>query len=85
MRVDRHNACPVCAQPVRALYFVAQQLVDLVDDDVAVVRLFPERFQELRLAVRAVMPLIEAHHANQDHVLSPELASAREPVCRSCG
>lgn len=81
-RIDEHNACPVCARPVQALYFAAQQLVDLVDQDKVGELgpvLIPARLQELRLAVRALAPFIEAHHANQNHLLSPDLASAREP------
>lgn len=78
-RPDEHNACPVCARPVRALYFAAQQLVDLLDQDVLVVKHFPERLEQLRLSVRGLAPFIDAHHGNQDHVLSPELAGAREP------
>lgn len=81
MRVDEHNACPACPQPVRSLYFSAQRVLDLLDGDVAVVKLLPGYLDDLRAAARAMQPFVEAHHANQNHVLSPELASAREPVC----
>lgn len=83
MRVDEHNACPACPAPVRKLYFTAQHLVDLIDGDVDIVKLFPSYLDELRGAVRGMAPWIDAHHANQNHVLSAELASAREPVCPS--
>lgn len=75
-RIDEHNACPGCPQPVRALFYRAQQVVDVRDDP----ELLKGYLEYLAAAVRAFAPFVEAHHANQDHVVSPELASAREPV-----
>lgn len=75
-RPDEHNACPACPQPARALFYRAQQVVDARDDP----ELLKRYLEYLAAAVRAFAPFVDAHHANQKHVLSPELASAREPV-----
>lgn len=80
-RPDAHNACPACPQAVRELYYAAQQLVDALDGDLSEVDVMA-RITEVRASVRAFAPFIDAHHANQDHVLSAKLAPAREPVCR---
>lgn len=82
-RLDLHNACAACPAPVRRVYYAAQTFVDLVEaDGIEAALAVPARLEELRAAVRAFTPFVEAHNANQDHVLSAELAPAREPVCR---
>lgn len=82
MRVDRHNACPACPEPVRRLYYAATRFLDSVEDRGLADALVDAAVDELEAAAKAFTSCVDAHHANQDHALSPELASAREPGCR---
>lgn len=75
MTIDDHNACPACPLPVRHLYAWALKVLAI---DPALRSLRPE-YEELHQAVEAMRPHVEAHHANQLHAFSPELAGARDP------
>lgn len=57
-------------------------------------RLAPDEYEVLYLTAEAARPFVEAHYANQDHALSPELEDARHPIlptetltyrCERCG
>lgn len=73
MTIDAHNACPACPVIVRDLYAVGRRVL-IREQDAATAE-----YEELYLALEQLRPFIEAHHANQLHAFSPELAGAREP------
>lgn len=74
MILDDHNACPACARQVRNVYAAARRLLER-DRPTAT----PDH-EELHLALEALRPFVEAHHANQLHAFSLELETARHPT-----
>lgn len=58
-----HKACIACPHQVRGIYAVAFNLINLFDgeDEERLNRKLPERIQELRNAVTALQPFIDAH------------------------
>lgn len=74
MTIDEHNACPACPAQVRALYAVGRRVLVREQDAKSL------EYEELYLALEALRPFVEAHHANQLHAFSRELAAAREPA-----
>lgn len=82
VKPDRHTSCPACAMQVRNLFAVAQVVLaihTLPPDSEEFERARDEQLENLRLAIDALAPFVEAHLANQDHALSDELADARFP------
>jgi hypothetical protein len=79
MTPDASTPCPACPREVRALYLAAQLLVKRLDQGPSVDAIMSLIDDELRMAVNAVKPFVDAHEANQVHAHSAELASAREP------
>lgn len=78
--IDSHTPCPACPQEVRALYAVGRRvLAGSQSHFIAHERLAPAEYDELSLALDALRPFVEAHHANQVHAFSPELEDARHP------
>lgn len=90
--LDPHTPCAVCAVPVQELFATAARLMHLLEQEDLfthhgegiVIRMVMSRdlaaaILHLHFAVQALAPLVEAHFANQDHALSPELAGARDP------
>lgn len=78
---DAHTPCPACPAPVRALYAVARRvLAGTHSHFLTHERLAPAEYEELYQACEDLRPWIDAHHANQEHSLSPELEAARHPV-----
>lgn len=73
MTIDEHNACPACPVVIRDLYAVGRRVLVREQDTKSL------EYEELYLALEAVRPFVEAHHANQLHAFSKELAAAREP------
>ena len=79
MTLDAHTACPACPHQVRALYAVGRRvLAGSRSHFIAEERLPPAEYDELYLALEALRPFVEAHHANQLHAFSPELEAARD-------
>lgn len=70
--IDDHNACPACPNQVRALYAVGRRVLVREQDAKSA------EYEELYIALEALRPFVEAHHANQLHAFSHELAGARE-------
>lgn len=73
MTIDEHNACPACPIAVRNLYAVGRRVLIREQDRATV------EYEELYVALEALRPFVDAHHANQLHAFSKELESAREP------
>jgi len=81
MTPDAHTPCPACPATVRALYAAARRVLAGTNSHfLKHERLAPPEYDELYHACEDLRPFVEAHHANQEHSLSPELEAARHPT-----
>lgn len=85
MKVDQHTPCPACPVHVRSLYAIASVVGQLLEQSPANLadeqqRALEQAGEQLRIAVRAIRPFVDAHQGNQLHALSHELVDARAPL-----
>jgi hypothetical protein len=73
-RLDVHTPCIACPAQVRTLYAAGRRVLGG-----RLHQLTTPEYDELYAALEELRPFIEAHHTNQQHAFSDELAGAREP------
>jgi len=76
MTPDEHTPCPACPAQVRDLYAVGRRVLENAGWSEGSA---PVEYEELYIALEALRPFVDAHHANQLHAFSEELADARDP------